>query len=203
MFQGAPVFPGVSQSGRSMRATQGRRQQSVWKAPAMLRAAEQFEIVSKLPGRRRYRASSMSEELAALLQQKLSELAFLKEVKVNAATGSLLFVFGPEEAGEDKMDELVSFLRGHIFRPAVVPHQENGLPLEAHAGLLTKSIRGTVRDFSAWIKRNTGGWLDVSSAASLFFMFHGLQKMLVSQQFPSGSQMFWWAVSLMRGWRTV
>ena len=162
-----------------------------------------FELVSKLPGRRRYRAIGLTEELAQLLQEKLQQLSFLQEVQVNAATGSLLFLFPQDEQAEEQMDKLAAFLQGRIFRPLPRLVTVADLSLEAHAGLLTKSIRSTVRDFSAWIKSHTGGWLDVSSVASIFFLCKGLQKMLAAQQLPSGSQMFWWAVSLMRGWRTV
>lgn len=162
-----------------------------------------FELVSKLPGRRRYRATGLTPELAQLLQEKLQQLAFLQEVQVNAATGSLLFLLVQNEQSEGQMDKLAAFLREHIFRPAPHLSREPVLSLESHAGLLTRSIRGTVRDFSGWIKSHTGGLLDVSSMASIFLLCKGLQKMLASQQLPSGSQMFWWAVSLMRGWQTV
>ena len=43
----------------------------------------------------------------------------------------------------------------------------------------------------------------MSSLASLLFLLRGLRKMLLTGQYPSGSQMLWWAVTLMRGWRTV
>ena len=188
---------GSARTAQTVARQQGRaRQETPAQRPA-------FELVSKLPGRRRYRAAAMSGELADLLSEQLSKLDFLHDVQVNAATGSLLFIFEPNEVSENHMDKLAIFLYEHIFCPVVLGNRETGLPLEAHAGMLTKSIRGTVRDFSEWIKSSTGGWLDVSSAASLFFMFKGLQKMLATQQMPSGSQMFWWAVSLMRGWRTV
>lgn len=175
-------------------------QQVVGARPQQTRS---FELISKLPGRRRYRAMTLTEELAQLLQEKLQQLSFLQEVQVNAATGSLLFLFPQDEQAEEQMDKLAAFLQERIFRPLPRLRLDDGLSLEAHAGLLTKSIRGTVRDFSAWIKSHTGGWLDVSSVASIFFLCKGLQQMLAAQQLPSGSQMFWWAVSLMRGWRTV
>ena len=171
--------------------------------PAGAQQAVPFALVSKLPGRRRYRTLGLTAELAQLLQEKLQQLSFLQEVQVNAATGSLLFLFPQDEQAEEQMDKLAAFLQGRIFRPLPRPVPVADLSLEAHAGLLTRSIRGTVRDFSAWIKSHTGGWLDVSSAASIFFLCKGLQQMLASQQLPSGSQMFWWAVSLMRGWQTV
>lgn len=166
--------------------------------------SEPFFQVSKLPGRRRYRAAFLWPEFADLLQQKLSRLPFVKECRVNAVSGSILFLYDGTEEAEAEMDKLASFLRERIFRLPPPPEDMPGsFHLESHAGLLTKSVRGTVRDFSRWLKLQTGGALDASSAASLLFMAKGLWKMLDTKQYPSGAQMFWWAVSLMRGWRTL
>ena len=160
-----------------------------------------FACVSRLPGRRRYRAP-LTPELAAMLQAQLPKLAFLQEFRPNAATGTLLFVY--DAAAEAQMDALALYLARHIFRrPWRKRVDEAALPVEAHAGALTRSVRGSMRDFSAWIRRTTGGWLDVSSAAFLIFLLRGLRKMVLTKQYPSASQMLWWAVSLMRGWRTV
>ena len=102
------------------------------------------------------------------------------------------------------MDVLEDFLRDSIFkRDWQRTVDDVAQPLEAHAGALTKSVRGTVRAFSSWIRTASHGWLDVSSAAFLVFLLRGLRKMILTKQYPSGSQMLWWAVSLMRGWRTV
>ena len=194
---GNPV-PGLSAGARRAGA---RAQQLGAQAAAALHLTAGFTCASKLPGRRRYRAA-MSPELAALLQDKLSQLDFLTKVEVNAVTGSLLFTYDP--ADEAKMDVLADFLRDSIFhrdwQQRVADVTE---PLEAHAGALTKSVRGTVRAFSSWIRTASHGWLDVSSAAFLVFLLRGLRKMILTKQYPSGSQMLWWAVSLMRGWRTV
>ena len=190
--------PGLTQGVRTAGV---RAQQYGARAAAALHLTAGFRCVSKLPGRRRYRAA-MSQELAALLQEKLSQLAFLKRVEANDLTGSLLFVYDP--ADEAKMDVLEDFLRDSIFkRDWQRTVDDVAQPLEAHAGALTKSVRGTVRAFSSWIRTAAHGWLDVSSAAFLVFLLRGLRKMILTKQYPSGSQMLWWAVSLMRGWRTV
>ena len=160
-----------------------------------------FHLEHTLPGRRRYRAR-LTPELAELLNAQLAKLTFLKEVKVNATTGSLLFVFDPKD--EAKMDLVADFLRDSIFRNRFARKAlDAAMPLEAHAGALTKSVRGTVRDFSGWIKSSTNGWLDISSLAFLLFLFRGLRKFILTRQYPTASQMLWWAVSMMRGWRTV
>ena len=66
-----------------------------------------FACVSRLPGRRRYRAP-LTPELAAMLQAQLPKLAFLQEFRANAATGSLLFVY--DAAAEAQMDALTTEL---------------------------------------------------------------------------------------------
>ena len=164
---------------------------------------EAFALVSKLPGRRRYRAAHITADLAKLLEENLSKLDFLESCQVNADTGSLLFVYAKTEAAEAEMDKLALFLREHIFcEPALPPAAPEGTAApDSQMGLATRSVRHTVGAFSQWLKDNTGGILDASSAAALFFMLRGLRKMYLSNQLPTGSQMFWWAVSLLRGWR--
>ena len=191
----------VPQVTAGIRTAGARAQQLGAQAVAKLHLTAGFTCASKLPGRRRYRAA-MSRELAALLESKLSQLTFLKSVEVSSVTGSLLFTYEPVD--EAKMDVLADFLRDSIFKRDWQRTVEDvAQPLEAHAGALTKSVRGTVRDFSMWVRHATNGWLDVSSAAFLIFLLRGLRKMILTKQYPSGSQMLWWAVSLMRGWRTV
>ena len=190
----------MKQAGAGMKSAGARLQRAVCPPPA-----ESFALVSRQPGRRRYRASfdqGLEESL-----EKLASLPFLKEVKANAVTGSILFTYEAAEANEEEMDKLAAALRERVFKvslPPAPPAPPKGeLPSEAHAGAITRSLRGTMRAFSAWIKERSGGWLDISSAASLFFLVRGFWKMMANQQYPTGSQMFWWAVSLMRGWRTV
>jgi len=191
----------MKQAGQGVAKAGARIQRAVFAAPV-----EPFALVSRQPGRRRYRAS-FDKELEKSLE-KLSALPFLKEVKANALTGSILFTYEAVETNEEEMDKLAAALRDRVFKnnlpPAPpAPPKGEGMPSESHAGAITKSLRGTMRAFSAWIKEHTGGWLDISSAAALIFLVRGFRKMLANQQFPTGSQMFWWAISLMRGWRTV
>ncbi len=191
----------MKQAGQGVAKAGARIQRAVFAAPV-----EPFALVSRQLGRRRYRAS-FDKELEKSLE-KLSALPFLKEVKANALTGSILFTYEAVETNEEEMDKLAAALRDRVFKnnlpPAPpAPPKGEGMPSESHAGAITKSLRGTMRAFSAWIKEHTGGWLDISSAAALIFLVRGFRKMLANQQFPTGSQMFWWAISLMRGWRTV
>jgi len=157
-----------------------------------------FHKVSAQAGRRRYRAT-FDKRAAEQLEGYLAKISWLKKVEINPLTGSLLFIYDAKD--ELRMDDLELFLKHRIFHVGQPPKLHH--VLESHAGALTKSIRGSVRDFSHWLKKNTAGWLDASSLASTFFFVNGVRKMILTQQFPSGSQMLWWAISLMRGWRTV
>jgi len=169
--------------------------------------APSFKLVSSLPGRRRYRVSKLSPELAKLLEEQLIKLSYVQSVQANPVSGSILLVF--DEAYEADVEQLAQWLERKFFG-GVADKISRGFGKmaamagsEAHAGSITRSIRNTARAFSQWIKDHTCGWFDMSSLASLLFLLRGLRKMMLTKQYPSGSQMLWWAVTLMRGWRTV
>jgi len=169
--------------------------------------APSFKLVSSLPGRRRYRVSKLSPELSKLLEEQLIKLSYVQSVQANPVSGSILLVF--DEAYEADVEQLAQWLERKFFG-GVADKISRGLgkmaamaSSEAHAGSITRSIRNTARAFSQWIKDHTCGWFDISSLASLLFLLRGLRKMMLTKQYPSGSQMLWWAVTLMRGWRTV
>ena len=160
-----------------------------------------LQLISSLPGRRRYRAA-FSAELGKLLEEKLAKLSYVKSVQVNAVSGSILLTFAPQD--EVYMDKLAKWLEQHLFPKCCQQESDSSeMTREAYAGSITRSIRNTARAFSQWIKDHTCGWFDMSSLASMLFLLWGLRKMLLTGQYPSGSQMLWWAVTLMRGWRTV
>ena len=59
-----------------------------------------FELVSALPGRRRYQAAVISAGLASILEENLSRLDFVS-VEVNALSGSILFLLRGGGCTED------------------------------------------------------------------------------------------------------
>lgn len=150
-----------------------------------------------LPGRRRYYVSVLrgNGELSEILQKKLSQLSFIQEVRVNQITGSLLLMY----SGEEQVDALIAWLREHIFSVRKTKEAQNDAAL-AQSG---QSIRRTVGAMNSCLKDHTQNWFDLSSLLSIFFVIRGLRKMLLFHQLPSGPQMIWWAVSLLRGWRMV
>lgn len=198
-ISGLMMGAAIGKSIRQMFAGGSRPMNKAASAPL-----QPFLLVFETAGRRRYRAR-FSPELGALLEEKLEKLPFIQNVEANAASGSILILF--DETDSVRMDALASWLEKTIFtaRPAAVAagKEAEPLPNEDHAGLITRSIRRSARDFSAWIKRTTCGWFDLSAVVSLLFMLRGIRKMILTQQYPSGMQFIWWALSLMRGWRTV
>ncbi|WP_295713202.1 HMA2 domain-containing protein [uncultured Mitsuokella sp.] len=163
-----------------------------------------FALVSALPGRRRYRAARIAPEMAKALEAGLSRLDFVESIAVNALSGSILITFAEKDAV--RVDGLAAWLEERFFRvpaEAAAERAESAALDESHAGSITRSVRSSGRAFSAWINRHTCGWFDMSSLASLLFALRGLRKMLMTYSSPSGAQMLWWALSLMRGWRTV
>lgn len=196
MFGGSPTAApsGNPAVGRRGRATTLPRQAAIGGAPS-------FALVSTLPGRRRYRASRIAPTIATALEEHLSSLDFIKDVQVNALSGSILITF--DEADCLRVDALAAWLKEHLF--SEMPSAEAACAGfdESHAGRVTRSVRNTGRVFSAWINRHTAGWFDMSSLVSLLFALRGLRKVLMTYSSPSGAQMLWWALSLMRGWRTV
>ncbi len=166
--------------------------------------ANPLALVSSLPGRRRYCLAGLSAEQTRLLEQQLPRLSYIREAKANERTGSLLILY--DAAENSRMDELMASI-ARIFHLAprlpgtIAPAQ--AFPQEAMASAVTRSIRNAMRDFNTWLHRMTDGMLDASSLASVLLFFQGVKKLLATQQFPSASQMLWWAVSLMRGGRAA
>lgn len=199
-------FSGTPAQGRNMQAA--RRAQGTVSRAAGKAAAEKtlpaFALVSALPGRRRYRAGKIAPSIAKMLEESLARFDFVKSISANALSGSILITFDEKDAV--RVDGLAAWLEERFFRiPAAgaAEKAEAAAIDESHAGGITRSVRNSGRAFSAWINRHTCGWFDMSSLASLLFALRGLRKMLMTYSSPSGAQMLWWALSLMRGWRTV
>ncbi|MGN0941036.1 MAG: HMA2 domain-containing protein [Selenomonadaceae bacterium] len=156
-----------------------------------------FSLASRMKGRRRYYAAALvgNGDLADLLAKKLGELKFIDEVTISTVTGSLLIM---HHGSEQMMDALADWLAEHIFTPSSSPSAvSEGL---AAVGM---SIRRTVSDLNTRVKKATGSIFDLSSLLAVFFIFNGVKKLLIAPSLPSGSQLMWWAFSLLRGWRLV
>lgn len=147
-----------------------------------------FSCVHASPGRRRYRTPYLTEAFARVLEDRLLRLPFIRAVRTNTESGSILLIYAPEDEAHVLVlaEGLCAiFAEGKVQPPAT----------------LAKSVRRSVESLSAWIQRNTGGALDLSSLVAGIFIMRGIRQLVISNNTPSGSQMLWWALSLMRGWK--
>ena len=176
----AGLFGGGRTGGHGTAAAQVRAQE---------RAEQPFVCVHASCGRRRYRTPYLTAEFAKVLEAELARLPFVTAVRANALAGSILLVYAPEdEAHILVLAEGVEaiFAEGRTAPPPAT---------------LAQSVRRSVHDFSGWIQRNTGGALDLSSVVAGVFVLRGIRQLVLSNNTPSGSQMLWWALTLMRGWK--
>ena len=151
--------------------------------------------------RRRYRTPYLTEETAELLTAGIRTLSFVREIEVNADSGSILLIYHPEDEAHilvlaEELEKI--FSKGHAA---------------PHVGTLAQSIRSSVHAFSGWIQAHSGGALDLNSLAAGLFFLIGIRQLVLAnaagtggtgtRMSPSGFQMLWWGLTLMRGWRTV
>ena len=176
----AGLFGGGRTGGHGTAAAQVQPQE---------RAEQPFVCVHASCGRRRYRTPYLTLEFAKVLEARLARLPFVAEVRANALAGSILFVYAPED--EAHILILAEGLEAIFAEGRTAPPPAT----------LARSLRRSVHEFSGWIQRNTGGALDLSSVVAGIFVLRGIRQLVLSNNTPSGSQMLWWALTLMRGWK--
>ena len=71
------------------------------------------------------------------------------------------------------------------------------------SGDLLNSIKNNFTEFNDWIKKQTGGLLDLNMSLAIFFIIRGIRRLVLEKQTPNAWQMIWWAMSILRGWRFV
>ena len=176
----AGLFGGGRTGGHGTAAAQVQPQE---------RAEQPFVCVHASCGRRRYRTPYLTLEFAKVLEARLARLPFVAEVRANALAGSILLVYAPED--EAHILILAEGLEAIFAEGRTAPPPAT----------LAQSVRRSVHDFSGWIQRNTGGALDLSSVVAGVFVLRGIRQLVLTNNTPSGSQMLWWALTLMRGWK--
>ena len=187
----AQLSSGFFGGGRKGGDSSARMAQEPAPVPTQMRgAAEQpFVCVHASCGRRRYRTPYLTPEFAKVLEARLARLPFVAEVRANALAGSILLVYAPED--EAHILILAEGLEAIFAEGRTAPPPAT----------LAQSVRRSVHDFSGWIQRNTGGALDLSSVVAGVFVLRGIRQLVLTNNTPSGSQMLWWALTLMRGWK--
>ena len=176
----AGLFGGGRTGGHGTAAAQVQPQE---------RAEQPFVCVHASCGRRRYRTPYLTPEFAKVLEARLARLPFVAEVRANALAGSILLVYAPED--EAHILILAEGLEAIFAEGRTAPPPAT----------LAQSVRRSVHDFSGWIQRNTSGALDLSSVVAGVFVLRGIRQIVLTNNTPSGSQMLWWALTLMRGWK--
>ena len=127
--------PAVGRRGRA--ANLPRQATAVGGAPS-------FALVSTLPGRRRYRAARIAPAIASALEEHLSSLDFIKDIQVNALSGSILITF--DEADCLRVDALaagsrsISSLSRHPLRRPV-PGSMSRMPAGSRAACAIPAAR--------------------------------------------------------------
>lgn len=159
-----------------------------------------FSCVSVLKGRRRYRVRDLvgNNKLANLLTEKLGELPGIRSIVINTLTGSIL-VYSYSEAVLDKLE---NFLRFRLFPSLVTGLVSVVSDVEEEKQEVTTymtAVRNTVRLFNDFIFQKSKALFDLRTLAAFLLTFRGLRKVIFMGQRPSGPQMLWWALSLLRG----
>ncbi|MDY2964614.1 MAG: hypothetical protein SOR58_00220 [Megasphaera massiliensis] len=175
-------------------------------APSMQggRAADvpRFACVSALPGRRRYRAASLvgNAGLAEFMEKKIGAMTGISSIEVNTVTGSIL-VYAVSEAALDLLED---FFRSRLFPNAVegiinaVYDADRKRAPKSDDTTYLKVARATGDFLSRIIKKKSNHLLDLTTVAALFLIIRGLRKTVFMGERPSGPQMLWWALSLLR-----
>ena len=186
---GAQPFLSGGGGGRMGRQSAQEEASAPVQQQAKVTAEPPFTCVHASPGRRRYRTPYLTKEFAAVLEECLARLSFVLSVRANAVSGSILLTYLPED--EAHIVVLAEGLQAIFSEGRTAPPPAT----------LAQSVRRSVHDFSGWIQRHTGGALDLSSVVAGIFVLRGIRQLVLSNNTPSGSQMLWWALTLMRGWK--
>ena len=186
---GAQPFLSGGGGGRMGRQSAQEEASAPVQQQAKVTAEPPFTCVHASPGRRRYRTPYLTKEFAAVLEECLARLPFVLSVRANAVSGSILLTYLPED--EAHIVVLAEGLQAIFSEGRTAPPPAT----------LAQSVRRSVHDFSGWIQRHTGGALDLSSVVAGIFVLRGIRQLVLTNNTPSGSQMLWWALTLMRGWK--
>lgn len=153
-----------------------------------LMAGGGFTLVHALPGRRRYQHDDLpdNQELALEWEQQLARVRGMKQVRVNAVTGTILLEYSCQE---ECIDLVLDYLQQLHNLPAA----------NADYGKLGMNIRGLFRQIDRTLFTNTGRALDLRTVVALLMLVSGGAKIWNLGQRPSGPQMVWWAYSLLKG----
>ena len=162
-----------------------------------------FACVSVLKGRRRYRAAALvgNAELARLIEEKVSTLPNIQFTQVTpsrAASWSSPTAKGPWTGWKTSSASASSRMSSKASSvPSAMQKKKEGQKKEETTYL--KAVHDTGAFFSSIIRNESSRFFDLRTVAALLLTLRGLRKTVFMGQRPSGPQMLWWALSLLRG----
>lgn len=153
-----------------------------------LLGAQGFRLIHSLPGRRRYQHDDLlnNPQLARRWEQQLPKISGLQKVQFTTLTGSILIEY---TCPDEYIDLLIDFLT----RLHKLPEST------ARYGRLGADIRHTFHRLNRSIFNRTNRVLDLRTILAVSFSLWGGLKMWTTGHRPTGSQMIWWAYTLLRG----
>jgi hypothetical protein len=147
-----------------------------------------------VPGRIRLRVPSLTENTAgaALVREKLPALPGVDNVEVKPATGSVLIRYRPGEVQPELLFAAVVRLLNLDAELKRIPEP-----------IVTRELREILSSLNRTVYDQTGGLVDLWSAALILLAAIGIQKLLSQgmQAFPSGLTLVWWGVLALMGGR--
>lgn len=180
----------------------GGKSKAPQKSHTPRRGVASWEVKSILQGRRRYYAASLvgNAALANHIVSMLESLPYIQKVEIHTTTGSLLILHTGREEEIDRIVAKVRELLVSLHAHGGAVEREEGVAMHPLAKM-GASISRTMHAANGVLRRATAGWLDFRSLFSFVFIVRGIRKVIALGQRPSGPQMLWWAMSLLRGWR--
>lgn len=173
-------------------------------SPAMQMPKPTARLQSRLEGRRRYIVSALvgNRALCEAVEKSLQRLAYVTQVTANPVTGSLLIV---HEGHGQELGHLMHHLARRVFHAELAGGHCRHRCHRKHQGYMPAKVghdlSKSTRTANEWLKQQTAGYLDFTSLFALLFLFVGLRKFIMFRQIPSGAQLLWWGMSLLRGWK--
>ena len=158
--------------------------------------------VSAVPGRRRYRAFALigNPEAADILQNGLQQVKGVTSVSVNPVVGSILL----RAENDDIFRRVEVFLENRFFfcrrtDAADVCTAAPCDPGRQPSSEYKHTLQEVMSTMSAYVYERTHHLFDLRSLVSFILIVRGIRRMVTLGEMPSGPQMLWWAVAILRG----
>lgn len=147
-----------------------------------------LQLAHAIDGRRRYYYKKLVQNpiFAAKITKRLLMIQGILSVKCNPVTGSILLTF----TCNDKAVEV------HLQNALYVSTLPDATAPYAHYRM---RLMDYIKKINEKIRQTTQQKYDLPTMISMVLLMNGLKKIFLLGQRPSGPQLVWWALSLLRG----